>query len=171
MQVDVVLGHTNLLRDLCSFVSCYYLRYSGPLLLTNNLNLDVDLNQLLRERVDLDETRVDSASKTTEFGDETNITLRDRSVGVGADDTARNSSKVTNDGTKGVDHASVPSMLGVVFGVGLDNRGVGRLQVLTARRLDLDERVVVAVATADRRLAQVRVLVADLFVVHCGKWV
>jgi hypothetical protein len=59
---------------------------------TNNLNLDVDLDKTLTERIDLDETGVNRAIKSTEFCDETDVTLRDRFVGVRADDA-------TGDGT------------------------------------------------------------------------
>jgi hypothetical protein len=69
----------------------------------DNLDLDVDLNQALRQRVDLDETRVDSAREAAEFGDQTDITLRDGLVRVGADEAARNSSAETNTLTKVVD--------------------------------------------------------------------
>lgn len=48
---DVVLSHADLLRDF------------------NNLDLDVDLDELLRERVDLDETRVDCAVEASELRD------------------------------------------------------------------------------------------------------
>jgi hypothetical protein len=58
-------------------------------------------------------------------------------------------------------------VLRVILSVGLDDRGVRRLKIFAARRLDFDERIVVAGASTDWRLAQVRVLVADMFVVHC----
>jgi hypothetical protein len=41
----------------------------------DDLNLDVDLDEALRERVDVDKTRVNGASEATELGDEPNITL------------------------------------------------------------------------------------------------
>jgi len=50
------------------------------------LDLDIDLDQLLGERVDLDKTGVDSTVETTELCDETDIPLGDGLVGVGADD-------------------------------------------------------------------------------------
>jgi hypothetical protein len=55
---------------------------------TNNLNLDIDLNKTFTERVDLDETRINSTIESTEFGDQTNVTLRDRFVGVRTADAA-----------------------------------------------------------------------------------
>ena len=52
------------------------------------MNLDIDLDQLLAERVDLDQTRVDGACETAEFRDQADITLRDGAVWVGAEDAA-----------------------------------------------------------------------------------
>jgi hypothetical protein len=65
-------------------------------MLTNNLNLDIDLDKTFAERVDLDETGINSAIKSTEFGDQTNVTLRDRFVGVRTDNTARDSAHSSN---------------------------------------------------------------------------
>ena len=77
-DVDVLVfltfGHANLLRHL------------------HNLNLDIDLYERFGERVDLDETRVDGASETTELGDETNVTLLDGFVLVDCKLTATNKS-------------------------------------------------------------------------------
>ena len=49
---------------------------------TNDLNLNINLNETFAERVDLDKTGINSAIETTEFGDETDVTLRDRFVRV-----------------------------------------------------------------------------------------
>jgi hypothetical protein len=57
-------------------------------ILTNNLNLDIDLNKTFAERVDLNETGINSAIESTEFGDQTNVTLRDRFIGVRTADAA-----------------------------------------------------------------------------------
>jgi hypothetical protein len=57
VEGDVVLGHANLLRYL------------------NDLDLDIDLDKTFTERVDLDETGINSAIESTEFGDETDVTL------------------------------------------------------------------------------------------------
>jgi hypothetical protein len=54
---DVVLGHADLLGHL------------------DNLNLDIYLDQILRERVDIDETWVDGTGEATELGDQANISL------------------------------------------------------------------------------------------------
>ena len=70
---------------------------------TNNLNLDIDLNKTFTERVDLDETRINSTIESTEFGDQTNVTLRNRLVWVGAADAARKSTHSSDAGTKSVD--------------------------------------------------------------------
>jgi hypothetical protein len=58
--------------------------------LTNDLNLDIDLNKTFTERVDLDETGINSTIESTEFRDETDVALRDRFVGVRTDDAAGN---------------------------------------------------------------------------------
>jgi hypothetical protein len=63
---------------------------------TNDLNLDIDLDKTFTERVDLDETGINSAIESTEFGDETDVTLRDRFVGVGTDDAAGNGTHSSN---------------------------------------------------------------------------
>jgi hypothetical protein len=63
---------------------------------TNNLNFDIDLNKTFAERVDLDETRINSTIESTEFCDETDVTLRDRFVGVRTDDAAGDSAHSSN---------------------------------------------------------------------------
>ena len=57
VQGDVVFRHANLLGDL------------------HDLDLDVHLDELLRQGVDFDETRVDSAVEAAELGNETDIAL------------------------------------------------------------------------------------------------
>jgi hypothetical protein len=64
--------------------------------LTNDLDLNIDLDKTFTERVDLDETGINSAIESTEFGDETDITLRDRFVGVRTDDAARDGAHSSN---------------------------------------------------------------------------
>ena len=109
-DVDVLVfltfGHANLLRHL------------------HNLNLDIDLHERFGERVDLDETRVDGASETTELGDETNVALLDGLVRVRAADAARNRTEGTDGRTQSIDHAAVPAGARGIFGVGLDDLGV-----------------------------------------------
>jgi hypothetical protein len=63
---------------------------------TNDLNLDVDLNETFAEGVDLDETGINSAIESTEFGDQTDVTLRDRFVGVGTANAAGECSHGSN---------------------------------------------------------------------------
>ena len=63
---------------------------------TNDLNLDIDLNEALAKRIDLDKTWINGTIESTELGHQTNITLRDGLVGVGADDAARNSSHIAD---------------------------------------------------------------------------
>lgn len=84
VEGDVVLGHADLLRNL------------------DDLNFDIDLNQALGERVDLDQTRVDSLVEFAKFGDQTDIALVHVFVGVRAYDAARNRTQGSNTGTEAV---------------------------------------------------------------------
>jgi hypothetical protein len=122
--VGLTFGHANLLRHL------------------HNLNLNIHLHKLLRQRVDLDETRVNSASKTAEFRHEANVSLLDGLVRVRAAETAGDRTESPDRRAEGVDHAAVPAGARGIFGVGLDDLGVGRLQVFAAGRLDVDDGVV-----------------------------
>lgn len=91
VESDIVFSHANLLWHF------------------DNLNLDINLNKALGQGVDMNKTRVDGAGELAELGDETNIALRDGLVRVGADDAARNGTKETDEGAKGVDCAAVSS--------------------------------------------------------------
>lgn len=125
---------------------------------TDNLNLHIDLNEALAQRVDLDQTRVHGARKATELCHQANISLVDRLIRVWADDAAGNGSEGSDTGAQAVDHAAVPAGVGGIFSVGLDDLGVGRLQVLAAWRLDVDDRVG-GMARVERCLAGVGVAV------------
>jgi hypothetical protein len=83
-QGDVVLGHANLLGDLCG------------------LNLDVDLDDPLAERVNVDQAGVDGLVELSKLGDETDVALVDFLEGVGADDTARDGAHGSDDNTKSI---------------------------------------------------------------------
>lgn len=107
--------------------------------LTDDLNLHVDLNQVLGERVDLHKTGIHSSGETAEPRNKTNVTLGHWLVWIRAAEAEWNGSQVTNAATEGVDHASVPPMLGI-FGVGLDDRGVRWLQVFATWRFDVHNR-------------------------------
>ena len=74
---NIVLGHADLLWNL------------------NNLDLDIHLNQFLRQRVDLDKTRVDCSIESAKLGDKTDVALADWLVGIRANDAARDGSKET----------------------------------------------------------------------------
>ena len=82
---DIVLGHAELLWDF------------------GNLNFDIDLNETLAERVDLDQTRVDSLVKATELRNQANIPLVNTLVWVGANDAAGDCAQGTDAGAEGVD--------------------------------------------------------------------
>jgi hypothetical protein len=85
LQRHVVLRHADLLGHL------------------DDLDLDIHLKKLLRQRVDIDETWVDSACETSKLCDETDVSLVYRLVGVRADDAAWDSSYGTDAATEGVD--------------------------------------------------------------------
>jgi hypothetical protein len=72
---------------------------------TNDLNLDIDLNESFTEWVDLDETGVNSAIESTELGDQADVTLRDRFIGVRTANAAGESSHSSNARAQGVDCA------------------------------------------------------------------
>ena len=69
---------------------------------TDYLDLNIHLDQSLTERVDLDQSRVDSAVEATELCDETDITLRHRLVRVRTDNAAGNGAKSANAVSEGV---------------------------------------------------------------------
>lgn len=70
---------------------------------TNDLNFHVDLDEFLRQRVDFHETWIDSAIEATELSDQTDISLADWLVWVGANEAARDGTTATDERTKGVD--------------------------------------------------------------------
>lgn len=105
----------------------------GVLRHTDDLNLDIDLEDAFAERVDLDETGVDGLVELAEFGDETDIALVNLLVRVGAADAAGDGAEISHDGTEGVDHGAVPV---VRVGVLVDDGGIALLQILSARALD-----------------------------------
>ena len=151
-MLQLTLGHADLLRDF------------------DDLDLDVDLHERLRKRVDLDETWVDGASETTELGDETNVTLFDWLVRVGAAETARNGTESTNGRAESVDHAAIPARARSIFGVGLDDLRIRWLKILAAWRLNMNDRVV---DTSDRwrRVAvgcPLNRIAVGLGKAHCG---
>ena len=85
LKIDVIFGHADLFGDL------------------DNLNLDVHLDDLFGQRVDLNETRVDGAVEATEFGDETDVSLTDGFVWVGANDTAWDGTAEADARAEGID--------------------------------------------------------------------
>ena len=79
------------------------LRHADLLWYFDDLDLNIDLDELLGQRIDLDKTRVDSAVETAEFRDEADISLADGFVGVGADNAARDGTAETDAGPEVVD--------------------------------------------------------------------
>jgi hypothetical protein len=110
MEGDVVLGHADLLWNLCISKLVFVGARAFAYLHTNDLNLDIDLNETFTERVDLDETGVDSAIEATKLGDETDVTLRDRFVGVRTANAAGESSHGSNTLAQGVDCAKMSAL-------------------------------------------------------------
>ena len=98
LESNVVLGHADLLWHL------------------DNLDLDVDLDEALREGVDLDKTWVDGAVEATKLGDETDVSLGDGLVWVWANDAARDGSEGTDAASERVDWGFVRSILWYVKG-------------------------------------------------------
>ena len=72
---------------------------------TNDLNLHIDLDQLLRQRIDLHQTRVHSAIEAAELRHQAYIALADGSVWVRAADAAGDGAKGSDDGSEVVDYA------------------------------------------------------------------
>lgn len=110
---------------------------------TNNLDLDIDLDETFGERVDLDKTWIDCAVETTELGDQTDITLRDRLVRVGTEDTAGNSSHGSNARTEGVDHTSIPAMVALIAFTSESLR-IGWLEIFSLWWLNIDQWIIAA---------------------------
>lgn len=75
VQSHVVLGHADLLGNF------------------HNLNFDVDLGELFRQRIDLDQTGIHGAIESAKFGDQSDVTLRNRFVRIRADNAAGNGSE------------------------------------------------------------------------------
>lgn len=131
----MILSPPNLIGSIKVVCGC------GGKRLTNNLNLDVDLNQVLRKWVDLDETGVDGARETAKLGDEAYITLADRLIRVGTAKTARNGTQSSNARPKAVDHSPIPAVLGFIFRIGLDDLRIRWLQIFATWWLDFDQRI------------------------------
>lgn len=79
---DVILCHTNLLRNLAE------------------LDLHVDRDEFFGKRVNLDETGVDCTMEFPELGNETDATLVNRFIRIRANDATRNGTKKTDKGSQ-----------------------------------------------------------------------
>lgn len=134
-QSNIVLRHTDLLRDFC------------------NLNLHVDGDEILAERVDADKTWVNGLVELAKLGDKTDVALLDTLERVGADDATRDGATgsyagpesigygggqyllhLTDDDRKSkCTHSAVPA-LGV--GIGSNDSGIAALKILFLGRLN-----------------------------------
>lgn len=74
---------------------------------TNDLYLDIDLNQFLGQGIDLDKTRVNGPIESTEFRHKTNVPLVDGFVWIRTDTAARDGSQEANARTERVDWSVV----------------------------------------------------------------
>lgn len=86
MEGDIVLGHADLLGHL------------------DDLDLDVDLDQALREGVNLDQARVDGLIELAKLGDESDISLVYVLVRIRADDAAWEGAQGTDTSAERVDY-------------------------------------------------------------------
>lgn len=86
VEVDIVLGHAHLLGDL------------------DDLNLDIDLDKALGQRVDLNQAGVDCLVELAELGDQADVTLADVLIRIGAADAARNRAEGSHARAEGVDY-------------------------------------------------------------------
>lgn len=77
---------------------------------TNDLDLDIHLDQLLGQRVDLHQTRVHCAIEAAEFGDQADIALADWLVRVGAEDAEGDCAAESDARTEGIDYESQQSV-------------------------------------------------------------
>jgi hypothetical protein len=107
VEGDIVLGHTDLLWDLCRGELATAPVEAIGVIHTDNLDLNIDLDETFAERVDPDETGVHGAVEATELRDETDITLRDGFVWVGAADAARECAHGSNTIPEGVDYQAL----------------------------------------------------------------
>ncbi len=85
MNRDIVAGHACLLGNL------------------DDLDLDVDLNEALAERVHLDETGIHGLVELAEFGDQANVALLYALIRVGAADAARHGAESANQSAQAID--------------------------------------------------------------------
>lgn len=70
---------------------------------TDYLNLNVHLDEALGKRVDFDQSRVDRAIETAEFGDQADVALRYWLVRIGANHAAWNGPTGADNGSQGCD--------------------------------------------------------------------
>ena len=70
---------------------------------TNDLNFDIDLDELLRQGIYLNQAGIHCAVEPTELGNQTNVSLADGLVRIWANDAAWNGSEETNTISERVD--------------------------------------------------------------------
>lgn len=98
LNVDIILGHDNLLRDI------------------SNLDLDIDLCQLLSDRVNLCQTGIDNLIEFAKASNETDGALCDGLVRVGAADTAGDGSESADNVSGGVHDTAVNAVVLIIRG-------------------------------------------------------
>lgn len=101
---------------------------------TNDLDLDVDLDKCLGERIDLDEAWVYRSGEPPELGNQTYLTLLHRFVRVGKEDATGNGTQCPKDRTQSVDHAAIPAMRRCILAARREHLRVRWLQVFISGR-------------------------------------
>ena len=66
----------------------------------DDLDLDINLDEALRERVDLNQSRIHGAVEAPEFGDKADVSLRDGLVWIRAEDAARDCTTKSKQGAE-----------------------------------------------------------------------
>lgn len=98
LDIDIILGHDDLMRDV------------------SNLDLDIDLYQLLSDRVNLCQTGVDNLVEFAKASNETDRALGDGLVRVGAADAAGDGSEGADEVSSGVHETAVNAVVLIVRG-------------------------------------------------------
>lgn len=106
LTVETIAGEDCLLRDVY------------------DLDLDGDLTQRFAERVDFDKSRIDGTRKLSERRNESDATLLDLLVRIGATEATRDRSERSCEGPQAIDHGTVAPMVDIGASDFLSIRGL-----------------------------------------------